>query len=364
MHGALKGLLPIAIVLAVAGIARADAPQAVTIHLSSVHPREAMEEFVKQTGFPVEAWPPQLWEQQRGNNQFPTSINLDVDNKSYWEALATLCDAAKLAPANINNGLALQYTGQPIFGKRPQSVQSVATIVADSLERNHTVNIDAENPETSRSCGMHISVYLDPRLRAEKFQPNPAIEQAEDENSHSISKSSDSGSQSMQEVNVPWQLQGLFIPLDYDPQNSHKLATIKGSIDLTVAAEVEKFELPNLAEAQGTSKEVAGIEVAVEELKQDEHSTSIKLNITRKDMPKEQFREIPQKIFRAVKFQTSDGRSSNNGGGGGGNDEKLSYTFSTNYSNENEKPVKLVWEVPTRIDEIQIPFEFHDLPLP
>src|SRR5947207_1917150 len=98
MHRSRLGWLGLLVLIVAAVAERAHgegAPAAVTMHVNSVSPREALEEFVKQTGFPVEAWPPQLWEQQRGNSRFPTSISIDVDQKPYWVAMQALCDAAK-----------------------------------------------------------------------------------------------------------------------------------------------------------------------------------------------------------------------------------------------------------------------------
>ena len=49
--------------------------------------------------------------------------------------------------------------------------------------------------------------------------------------------------------------------------------------------------------------------------------------------------------------------------GGGGGDDGLNYTLDCNFANDTDKPVKLIWEITTRTEEIDLPFEFHDLPL-
>ena len=42
----------------------------------------------------------------------------------------------------------------------------------------------------------------------------------------------------------------------------------------------------------------------------------------------------------------------------------MNYTLDCSFGNENDKPVKLIWEITARTEEIDLPFEFHDLPLP
>src|SRR6185295_14361791 len=100
------------------------------------------------------------------------------------------------------------------------------------------------------------------------------------------------------------------------------------------------------------------------EVKEGDHTLEIKLSIFRADMSKEQFRQLYNKIFRDIKFQNADGKQFHLGGGGGGGEDKLQYTMSTGYPADVEKPTKLVWELATRLDEMDLPFEFHDLPLP
>src|SRR5690349_17866898 len=66
---------------------RADdiaAPPTVTIHMDSMHPREVLAEFTKQTSAGFQIWPDNLYEQERGpNNPIPKSIDVNVDNATF-----------------------------------------------------------------------------------------------------------------------------------------------------------------------------------------------------------------------------------------------------------------------------------------
>ena len=60
------------IAVLVSSVIRADetspntAPTTITMHMTSVHPRDALAEFTKQTDVPLQIWPEQLYEQHRG----------------------------------------------------------------------------------------------------------------------------------------------------------------------------------------------------------------------------------------------------------------------------------------------------------
>src|SRR5262249_27291032 len=155
-----------------------------------------------------------------------------------------ICTSACLRPQYMGNNAGIQLQeayNQPPFGKRPQSIGPLATVLAESLSRNHSVGLDSDNPQVSRSCGIQITAYVDPRLRMTRYQNQATIDTADDENGKSVA-AAQGGQNNWNEGNCSWQI-GMFIPLDYDPTVSHTLKTIKGSIKATVAAEVEKIEI-------------------------------------------------------------------------------------------------------------------------
>jgi hypothetical protein len=343
-------------------------PPPITLKADS-HPSEVLAEFSKATGVNVTVWPENLWDQKRGQgNQFPSSISVDIQNQPFWVALDTILQEVKLSPTNMGQGdmITLQHHGdnRPPLGRGPQCVTTYATVVAYQLQRNHSLSLDNENPQVSRSCGMNINVYLDPRLHPIRYQQRPTIEQAVDENGADIA-AHESGNSSDNDMNLNWMIQGQFIGLDYDPEKSKTLAMLKGAVVVQCAAETEKFEVEDLSKAQGTEKTVAGRKITITSFKMEQKRLEMQIAIERTDASKEEFRTTGSQIFRGVKYFTGAGKAvGSSGGGGGGGDDKLSYNLNASWNKDDEKPVKLVWEIPTRIEPVEIPFEFKDLPLP
>src|SRR5262245_40199452 len=108
-------------------------PQPISMHLSSIHPRDALAELTKQTGVSIQVWPENIYEQQRGfgGNRLPQSIDADFESVTFWTALDKICTSASLRPQYMgnNSGIQLQESyNQPPFGKRPQSIGPLATV--------------------------------------------------------------------------------------------------------------------------------------------------------------------------------------------------------------------------------------------
>src|SRR6185369_8822320 len=116
----------------------------ITMHLNSIHPRDAIAEFCKQTGTSVIVWPENYYEQQRGpGNQQVSVMDANVDQETYWSALNTITSAANLVPYHMGQpAVTLQEAnGRTTFGKKPVSSGPLATIVAESIYRNHSIGL-------------------------------------------------------------------------------------------------------------------------------------------------------------------------------------------------------------------------------
>jgi hypothetical protein len=342
----------------------------ITLKVESVHPKEALEELSKQIGMPVTVWPENLWNQNYGNNGPATSVTLDIDQKPFWAAMEEICAQTNLFPQNMGNpDVTLQWRGggqsQGIFGKKPVSASEMGTVVVTQAQRSHTISFDADDPQPNRTCGISIEAYVDPRLRVANYSGSANIEKAEDENGNSIVPPSDNQSHSgMNQASNAWQLGSIFIPLDYEPEKTHKLATLKGSIKMMCAGAVEKFSVEDFANANGKSEELAGRQITLDDVKAEDKSFSVKVTIDRQSMTDQEWQSMFNNIIRGMKVETSSGKRIQLGGGGGGGDKQVSYTLSANWSEEDEKPVKLFWDIPTKFQEVELPFEFKDLTLP
>jgi hypothetical protein len=241
-------------------------------------------------------------------------------------------------------------------------VNANSTIVVESIQRSNSVSFQSDTPLESHSCGIALSAYIDPRIHPLSHH-GATVETAVDEGGKSIAVQQNQSGVNYSPA-VMWKIDSIFVPLDYDPQVSHKLADFKGSIQISAVTASDKLEIPDLQKAQDTEQTVGGMGVSVHDIKFEGNSVSVKMTLRQDDMDKQSWSQIPQTIFHDVKFLTADGKTLSTGGGGGGGGNKLEYTMNGTGPSEGDKPVKMVFEVPTKIEEMDLPFEFHDLQLP
>jgi hypothetical protein len=260
--------------------------------------------------------------------------------------------------------ITLQFMGGNYlpFSKRPSSVNPNSTIVIESIQRSNSVTFQADPPLENHTCGISLSAYIDPRIHP-LSQHGATVETAVDESGKSLAVQ-----QNRAGINygpaVMWKIDNIFVPLDYDPQVSHKLVDFKGSIQVSVASASDKLEIDDLQNPKDTQQTLAGMSVLMHDIKVEGNNISVKITLRQDDMDKQSWGQIPQTIFHDVKFLTADGKVLSTGGGGGGGGNKLEYNMSSTGSSDGDKPVKMVFEVPTQIEQIDLPFEFHDLQLP
>ncbi|HTL30780.1 MAG TPA: hypothetical protein VL282_16235 [Tepidisphaeraceae bacterium] len=339
----------------------------ITLKAEGVHPRDVMADLTKETGIPIYPYPEQMYQPNYGGANLPTSVTIDVDRQPFWVAFEEFCKEAHLQPSwNGMEGIPLQNSGNGNgpFGKKPTSVGEHATFVADSLQRSHTINLDSDNPQAAKTCGMNISGFVDPRLRVNRYAASVTIEKAEDENGNSLAQQPQQENNAMNSMNNPWQIGSVFIPLEYDPEKSHKLAVIKGSFRVLAAGTLQKFSVDDLSKLDGNETTIAGRTMIFSEVKQEERSMSFKVTIQRESMSTEEWQSMFEMINRTMKLVSENGKRYQLSGGGGGSDKQVVYTLSSNWNENDEKPSKLVWDIPADYHELDLPFEFKDLTLP
>jgi len=126
---------------------------------------------------------------------------------------------------------------------------------------------------------------------------------------------------------------------------------------------VDKIEFTDLT-TRRERKGSGGVKVACQEFKQEGNTVHMKVNITRTEMSREMFRtlfggHLQRRKVRQRRRQAPASQRRRRGG-----DDGLNYTLDCKLRNDAGQAVKLIWEITTRTEEIDLPFEFQDLPLP
>ena len=152
-----------------------------------------------------------------------------------------------------------------------------------------------------------------------------------------------------------------FAHLQYLGETGKVCKTVKGTMEGTFVLGTEKWEL-DLASAKGQSKTVGAATLTITSVKSGDGECEIGVNIK---SPRGNDSSGHDAIVYTV--LAADGSKWRQGsGGGGGFVGNLNYTYSFKPTDDakDRQPAKLLVEVPTGMSREEVPFEFHDLPLP
>jgi hypothetical protein len=347
-------------------------PPAISLHLTDASPRDALAELEKQTGIKFASLPEIPWaDGVDAEHVVPNQISIDLDNKSFWSVMHEICLASKLDVAERGNyddiTIAFNEAASGVFGDWPTFVGPAATIVVTAIHHKASIDLTQKDITPQRDIAVELNAYIDPRLHMiQRQQYNgrsiATVETAFDENGKSILAPPPQDS-SFGFVTSPW-LEDPTIPLDYESGKSKRLATLKGSIRIIVATASETLEIDDLPTSTGKEKNVAGTQFKMTTITVDGKNLSFEFTLKRTEMDKAIWERAAASVSGMLRLQRVDGTI-----GGVGSDYEirgdiLTYKAHVHFDKDQERPAKLIWEIPTATEERDLPFEFKDLPLP
>ena len=344
------------------------APTPITLHLKDAPPKQAIEAIAQQAKVELAVWPDWVWKQAQG------TITVDADREPFWVVLNQVCDQAGLSVQTHGGSSKITIqTGRNNWSRKPRDLQGCFIITADHASRNHHVDFSA--PENiSSSFSLNIGVLVDPKLRILRAAYSPDVVTAKDENGNSLvggaglMRGEDYRAASW---GATWRWD-FAVPLVHTPQTGKKIAVLKGALRFMVQEKSDLWEIPNIAAAKNLERTIPIGKYIVQELKKngkENYELKISIEHDRNIVTHQNLLTDWSSLQSSIRLLDAEGRAyQNSGGGGGGDDGKLQYTINFFARNDGGQqpgdPVKLIWEIPTATKEMEVPFEFRDLPIP
>jgi hypothetical protein len=335
-------------------------PTLVSVKLDKLSGDAAIREFAKQTGMSVQPYYPGAFTRQ--GRLVPITMN--VTERPFWEAFRDFCVAGGISPywnfqydRDLKVMLASQM-GRNMM-KSPASITGACAILIRQIE--HTNNVDMVNPETiDRSLQVSLSVMIEPKIRILTAQRGAFITEARDENGNSLLRTDFPQSFGMETSNgIGFEAQA---PLAYPKNNpGQQIALLKGYVQATLQSESERFVVDDPLKATQTSKQLGSRTATFKSLKSESEGNYV-LMLSQSGMP-----GGANPTGDSIKLLDAQGRNyginessiSNNG-------DVINRRLA--FTNENGPkigpPAKLIWEMPTGVSNVKIPFEYRDLPMP
>lgn len=349
-----------------------DGQTLVTLHYKDVSPKEVFNDLGYQAGVKFQVGAETMWDAA------VPKITVDMDNKSFSEALVQVCGACKLNVQAVSGNTYQLVRGDAKSGPLLISVneQGVFTAIDATLTRI----IHMEAPEkTEVKCQFTTFIMFDPNLPIiELTSREIALTEATDELGQSYVPRPPLDQPPARKWPISMRAQDHadigYFDLEYPPKPGKRLQVVRGDFSLITQTGSTSVEIPDLLAAQNVIKDIGLLELTFVQAKTVPVST-VKVEVTlgwkKTDDGKlpgmDVLRTVGTTVISRAKLVDADGQEliEPSYGSQGMGEGHIHYELNFASQGHKEfKPVKLVLVLPTEIKNVDIPVEFHDLPLP
>jgi len=333
----------------------------VTLKMSGAAPRDALAELNRRVGSNLRPLPAMLW-----SSRTWSPIDVDLENVSFWTALRTICSASGLTLQRggadelfVRQGTARLWTDFPAVEYGP------FLIVAEVVQRMDQVDLsDPDNVQ--RSCLISMRVFSEPRVRVLRGGTHAVVDEAVDDRGQRVAMEAPAGMGATEPIR-PWS--GMVrVQLVPPSQAGGQLAVLKGHVNLVVQTASQVVEIP--LQWQGTATltpqvthTAGGLRLTLREVRRNGETYTAAMRVEK--VAAGALDWMDEDLTYMVRMVDAQERPlSRRGGIPRASD--MSVTFGREDYGDAEgaaEATKLVWEVPTEVQQVRVPFQFSQIPI-
>lgn len=335
-------------------------PTYITLHLRNASAEEAFEALSAQLPKPLKAQGPHVFEgvQER--------VTLDCVNEPFWSVMLKLTEQTGIGFATASSsGGGNELVRLSVRKPPPYQLSGAFLVRAESAQRIFSIQY-ASGDATISDFNLMLSVWPDPKMQvsAGPSARNVKIVRAEDDQGRQMldNQGAAGGWRSSAAVNFTLRLRA-------NNADAKKLAILKGTLSIPINlgfATVSHDKLSAVAE-----KKVGDMLIRIQPLeKVNDGRYVIKFSVYRQGASDEAWSLINHSVFSSVRLEDKDGRQldraewSSSENSGRMIEGAVNFNRLPRGNQELGEPAKVIWTIPTESREIEVPFEFRNLPLP
>ena len=374
---------------------RMSGPTLITMNVFNVNPQIAFGEIARQVGTEFKPQNPSLW-----TPQMPP-VTLDVRREPLWEVIRRVREQCGLDVEPGPTGWTVVQV-PPGQDKAPTFTSGAFRVRATRIARSYAVDLTTGGLAQNEFV-VQLLLQAEPKLKISGAAPAAKLEAAEDENKLSLLPGAGPGAAAgvapavgpgvppavaamamqnaalvrarpdmgMRQDAFAWPLAAR---LEYPPQGAGKrIARLKGSAACSVIVRTETIEVPDLLNAANVTQEAGGTSLTVRSCRKVGEQYEVLLTVSGDAVaagPQVFMQRGPRASNQGmIRLVEGTGRelvqqgmprisSMNNGR------MDLTIKFAAQAPLMVASPLKLMWQVPAEVREVDVPFEFIDLPLP
>jgi hypothetical protein len=344
-----------------------NGPSLITLHVKNATVQRVVAELNRQCGAArgaaLTVWPSEGF----GGGAVRGTITLDADRQPFWLFMRDFCAQSGFSLQDIDGQLRLVRGGtNPLDG--PYVLNGPFLICAVAANQNDSVYYANQRPDV-HSLQLDLMVFIEPKVKVVDRDRQATLEEATDDLGQSLIPPAPVDQQHWSPREGGEGAFNVGISLVRQSRAGSKLSRLRGSLRVQVETRSQKVEIDKLLSAAGTTATLGHWTLHVVDVKLIGHrSCTLQCEATTAVDPGDGF---PQFDYNSIAVVDASGKhvqggmnSSTGHLGPDGARMKWSTTYSWGDDGGTGQPVKLVWEMPVETRQVDIPFDFADLPLP
>lgn len=363
-----------------AGLARETR---VAVHARQTPVREVLTNLLRDGGLPTFAADKQDLAPAAGD----VRISCDLVDQPFMLALKKVCQIAYLEPtydgaeARPLQRIQFAVRRQDKAATRPSWVDAPAyshgplTFVVLDATRVSDTNSDSPDAPANRRLLLHLLALADPRVRLIRVGSTLEIDEATDERGLSLlgPKPAERPAPGLVRDQGRWSWDITSQPMLYPPADTRKIALLRGRLRATIVTRVEKIAFDDLTKPIEGERTVGGIRMRFGNV--EPNGVRLAATVYRDSLPDAQWEEVRvgfnSEFVHATDEQGREFAASVQINPIGQNDAyqgpilfRPPHWTPKDKRPQPTRPTKLVIDFPTEVDDVDVPVEFSDLPLP
>jgi hypothetical protein len=351
------------------------APTTLTLHLNGVDTRTLFDAVTAQSGirfgFPDEANRP---------------VSAQCDGQPFWVEMGSILrdsgynmeyylgDAGTeiySLNSNANRESVANFLSGPTVAAGPFVLELQGAYLFNgrflSLEQRDPANPPPGGPHSVAEVQIGAKLFCDPKIAI--FDVWPSVKTAIDDTGQSLAGGRDASAGN----ELKPQIGQFSLPLKYPAKTAKVIKSLEGSIRLRAIVRSQEWQIPDPLKAGAVTKTFGiadqNVTITLKTTKHEVERGTYTIAVTASGKSRSVFKTVESMLAGArwidLRGQPIDFNSAGSHGEGG--DESATYQINYRPAHPDDpvaEPITLVLTVPTDIRTVEIPFSFHDLPLP
>ena len=355
----------------------------VTLRLDRAPLSEALAALSAQSGIPFRVASRGHASPDAPPGEVPAHLTVSVDatRRPFWEVLAEVCAQAGLRPDAVNRDggfLLLAWPGGHLakWSAKWTHVHGAAVVVAVSASGHGQLDYARAGSAAPGSAGIDCFLHVEPRLRLVRIRTVDAV-QAIDAQGRELDMPANHI-----DPGATGHAFAKFTPTFYTFADSTLLKVLRGTARVEVESAGQTLTVDRLDRVKEGLRVLGDARLRVGEFRADGADVwKLRVTVYRDGRSDADFQALQARLLSASpKLRLADGRRLvgwhrivppyGPPPPKGQEGQELEFTFPADRpAPADVKDVagdapQLVWEAPTRVEEIAVPFEFKDVPLP